>query len=532
MSNAFWALSAKYNRFIFYTCTLLIAASLPLSHFVLSVAQIALAVNWILERDFSKKWERIKAQPVALLLISFFALHVIGLAWTDSGFTYGLKDIRIKLPLLLLPLVYGSSKPLEVKKLRTVLIVFVLGVTSASVLCFINYLGWFGSEVSDARSISLFISHIRFSLLITLSIFVAIYLIINSSLVNVWKTLLLLDVIWLVIFLFILKSMSGIIAFVIALFVVFVFAIIRIKNKLIRSFAIAGVVLLPLIIGLYVAQTVADYVSIKENPKAEIETHSQYGEKYYHLHGDRQTENGYYVNYYIADNELDSAWSKRSEIELSSSSNEGLEFRYTLIRFLTSKGLRKDWDGVMALSDSEVNAIEQGIPNVEYMDANKLEVRIHKILWEIDVYMIGYNPEGNSVGQRFEFWKNGWSIFRDHPIFGVGTGDVQNEFHRAYDENGSLLSEQYQLRAHNQYLTFAITFGVLGLILFLALLIAPFAFNPRSKNFLYTVFFTVAVVSMINEDTLETQIGVTFFAFFYTILLFALPCDQDDVRVA
>jgi hypothetical protein len=35
------------------------------------------------------------------------------------------------------------------------------------------------------------------------------------------------------------------------------------------------------------------------------------------------------------------------------------------------------------------------------------------------------------------------------------------------------------------------------------------------------MFFFIAFLSMLNEDTLETHAGVTFFSYFYSLFLFA-----------
>ena len=39
-------------------------------------------------------------------------------------------------------------------------------------------------------------------------------------------------------------------------------------------------------------------------------------------------------------------------------------------------------------------------------------------------------------------------------------------------------------------------------------------------RFLTLVFLLIALFSMFNEDTLESQPGVTFFSFFYSLLIF------------
>ena len=45
------------------------------------------------------------------------------------------------------------------------------------------------------------------------------------------------------------------------------------------------------------------------------------------------------------------------------------------------------------------------------------------------------------------------------------------------------------------------------------------------------VFFFIGMISMLNEDTLETQTGVSFFIFFYSLLMFAREGNEkgDDL---
>ncbi len=58
----------------------------------------------------------------------------------------------------------------------------------------------------------------------------------------------------------------------------------------------------------------------------------------------------------------------------------------TLIRYLTSIDLRKDAQGVAALSDWDIHMIEQGVANFNYLKNPGLRVRILKILMGYDVY--------------------------------------------------------------------------------------------------------------------------------------------------
>ena len=107
-----------------------------------------------------------------------------------------------------------------------------------------------------------------------------------------------------------------------------------------------------------------------------------------------------------------------------------------------------------------------------------------------------------------------------------GTGDIVDAYKTQYEKMNSDLAPKYRLRAHNQYLTFAATFGIFGLLYFIFTLIYPMRVLNKTRDFLYVTFWITAVLSMITEDTLETQAGVTFFAFFNCLYLFA----RDDAE--
>ena len=91
---------------------------------------------------------------------------------------------------------------------------------------------------------------------------------------------------------------------------------------------------------------------------------------------------------------------------------------------------------------------------------------------------------------------------------------MPSAFANQYHEDNSLLLPQYRLRAHNQYITYLVTFGFLGIIIFGFSLIYPFLKNKMYNDYFYMAFFSIILLSMLTEDTLETQIGITFFCFF------------------
>jgi len=78
---------------------------------------IILAINWLLDKRLAEKLKIIIHRKSILLITIVYLIHVIGLLYS-SNLEYGLHDLRIKLPLLALPIIIGTSQPLDKKKLN------------------------------------------------------------------------------------------------------------------------------------------------------------------------------------------------------------------------------------------------------------------------------------------------------------------------------------------------------------------------------------------------------------------------------
>ena len=142
---------------------------LAMSEFVISVAQFLLAANWLVSRNFKTKWERIISNPAAWLIWFFYLLHVIGMIHT-LHFDLGADELRIKLPFLLIPLFVVSEKRFSKLEMKGLLSVFVLAVILSSGFGIVHHFQHRMDIGYDARWSSLFISHIRLSLMIDLAI--------------------------------------------------------------------------------------------------------------------------------------------------------------------------------------------------------------------------------------------------------------------------------------------------------------------------------------------------------------------------
>lgn len=503
------------NAFLFGL--FLVIVGMPLSKFLMSVGQFVLLGNWILEGDFKRKWQVMKTSKVLWVISVFYLLHLIGLLWT-SDFAYAANDLKIKLPLLWFPLLFITSKQTAtLKEIQGLLWFFTASVFIASIVCTLVWLGYTKHKVIDIRDISIFNSHIRFALMIDLVICFLFYDFFKTG--NLLLYLLKIGLItWFVVFLGIMQSFTGIVV----LSIVLTFYGILFLKKLRKPYLkISAFILMGLatsfIIYLVVKEIKEQQVPIKPLIRL-IQTKS--GNYYYNDLSTNEVENGNLIWANVCPQELESTWNRRSLIKFLENDKKGNPISSTLIRYMSSKGLYKDAEGVYALTDKDVQLIENGTANYLYTNKSGIENRIHEFIYEYESYKRGKNPTGHSFLMRLEFWRIGWHIIKRKPIYGVGTGDVQRAYNNQYNISSTKLSKDWQKRSHNQFMAITIAFGVIGLIVFLFYLFLP-VFVIKNKHHLFSAFFVISLFSMFNEDTLETQAGVTFFGLFYSLLLFS-----------
>ena len=555
---------------------LMVAVGLTLSPFLMGMSQFWLVIVWFVDAltppfkgagGIKTKLSRFFHNKAAVLLVAFYLMHVVGLLWT-SDFQYALKDLRVKLPILVMPFVLSSMEPLDRKRFNIVMLIYVLSVFIATQFSFVSYMR---HEYEDIREISHFISHIRFCLNIVFCIAIIGRYLYNrgvSTLSTAGSTALgkqapelavpeahrrvegpsqvkypvpafgvkrAIDrflqwflLLWFIYQIYIFESLSGYVILAAVVIASAVYAFLqwkrgrgwRIAIGLFAVGAIAAVVAV-------VMSVVKPLIEVKPVDFSTLEKKTAQGNYYWHDTVCFPVEDGKYVGLYFNRNELREAWSMRSNMPFEGTTTNGENLETTLARYLTSKDLRKDAEGVMALTDEDIRNIEQGVANYNNWKHPGIHARLSSTLFEYNLYRRFNNPNGGSLAQRIEFSMASLHIIKQYPWFGVGTGDVPQAFAQTYDEIHSPLKEEFRFRAHNQYLAIAVAFGLVGLAFFVFVLFYPWFASKRNHTYLYMVFLTIMLLSMFPEDTLETQAGATLFAFFVSLLLFASPVSRQ-----
>lgn len=132
--------------------------------------------------------------------------------------------------------------------------------------------------------------------------------------------------------------------------------------------------------------------------------------------------------------------------------------------------------------------------------------------------MEGYNGFTTRLAQ----WQVSWYIIKEAPAWGVGPADVQDKLQDAYQNNYLKYSYRDRLNAHNQYVQTSLGLGFIGLIFFIACLVAPAVLAIKQKQFIHLAFLLIFATGCITESMLYVQKGIVFFSLFNSLFTFHL----------
>ena len=518
-----------WKNLFFYASVFLFAVSLPFSEFMISLSSGLLLISCLLTGDFQEKYNRLRNQPAALLIISVFFVYVIGVIFTRN-MPLALYELQKTAFILVVPLSLAIGPPIRYTMFRKVLLSFLVALNLASAIAIFRLIFRVQFDIHDIWQI-LFVSHIGFSFQLLLGVSILIYELYNQkSLSKNLRYLIIADILYLLVFLFLLKSLTGLATFAVLLFIHLFFVIRKIK---IRKWKLFGSMMLSVLILLgffYLGSCVYRFYDTAPIDPAQLPEKTQNGNLYRHDVQDKLLENGHHVGLYLSWDELKGSWEQRSSMAFDQNGPNGFHVSATLIRYLTSKGLTKDSVGVSKLTPEDIQFVEKGIANHIYTKRFfSLYPRIYQTIWELDVYFKTGDPNLKSLAQRIEFVKAATTIVREHPFFGVGTGNWKQEFVNAYQKNQSKLDPQHYGSSHNQYLNYLVKFGIFGFLWIIFAWTYPLFLTNKHRYYPAVMLLLILAIANFSDSNLEAHMGISFFVFFYSLFLFS-ETQQPEVK--
>ncbi|MDB4918245.1 O-antigen ligase family protein [Mucilaginibacter sp.] len=125
------------------------------------------------------------------------------------------------------------------------------------------------------------------------------------------------------------------------------------------------------------------------------------------------------------------------------------------------------------------------------------------------------------LDSRLSRWKVVLGLIEKKPLTGYGTGSEMALLHDGFFNNKLYNSFLNNLNAHNQYLSFLLKSGIIGLLIYIATLAFGFRIAFQQKDLLFIAFMAIITTVSFSENFLDVDKGIFFYAFFFPFFIFS-----------
>lgn len=161
-----------------------------------------------------------------------------------------------------------------------------------------------------------------------------------------------------------------------------------------------------------------------------------------------------------------------------------------------------------------------------------------------DLVTATYNMEDISTVERFYRWVAGYYMIKEKPLMGFGPSSFYSLYHSYVDRHFTTYVSDNPERSgmHNYYLMVAVEQGIIGLIIFLALLVAVLLYGEKiyhqmvsgpKKQLLMAGLISLCcnLFVLTLNDTVETdKLGTFFFMSIAIVILFGMQEQAKGIR--
>ena len=182
-------------------------------------------------------------------------------------------------------------------------------------------------------------------------------------------------------------------------------------------------------------------------------------------------------------------------------------FVMTIYLMIRSKRL---WLGAIVL------AVIILTPILSYKYVPSFQAKVLYMDYDRWVYQRGAQDFTADSGRIFSLVV-GYELFKKHPVFGLGTGNMKTEVEKAFMEKRP--DAPHPLMPHNQALYTLTATGLFGFLVSLFAFLYPLFYKKNYRHPMLLASFTVFLSLFMVEHTLENSAGIAFYVFFLCLLL-------------
>ncbi|WP_428330849.1 O-antigen ligase family protein [Mucilaginibacter sp.] len=139
---------------------------------------------------------------------------------------------------------------------------------------------------------------------------------------------------------------------------------------------------------------------------------------------------------------------------------------------------------------------------------------------------------GETLDPRLERWGIAVELIRKSPVIGYGAGSEVGLLQDSFFNKKLYSSYLHKLNSHNQYLSFLIKSGAIGLLIYITTLVFGFKISIQQRDLLFFTFMSIITLVSLSENILDVDKGVFFYAFFFSFFVFSnLPAKLVSIPV-
>ncbi|MCB0515978.1 MAG: O-antigen ligase family protein [Chitinophagales bacterium] len=159
------------------------------------------------------------------------------------------------------------------------------------------------------------------------------------------------------------------------------------------------------------------------------------------------------------------------------------------------------------------------LPIVTYFVFPSFQNKVQYSLWDWEMYRKNDPTFKTSDYCRLVSVEVGLKLIKQNPILGVGAGDLHTEVMKTYDQYYPQMQEKERFLPINEWIFVWAATGLVGFVLFAWAIFFPLFYKKNYRYSLLLAFYLILLSNFIGENTIEHQIGYSFYLVFLLWML-------------
>lgn len=172
-------------------------------------------------------------------------------------------------------------------------------------------------------------------------------------------------------------------------------------------------------------------------------------------------------------------------------------------------GMRRYYKSIVVVSLLALSA-----PFIAYYNIPSFYNKYHYM--KHDLQMIREQKGDNySDGERLRSILIGLKLWREHPLFGTGIGDLRDLCDQEYRQHYPQSTKQ--ILPHNQYVMYLAGYGIIGLLIFMICLCCPITLTLLRQNPHFMSLFFILLLYGLVEKPFDEYVFIVIHSFFFCL---------------